>query len=72
MMTFWNVLIPVLTLVAGLAAGFFAGIFYVRKQMEKMQNDPKLMQKLARDMGLNVNKRQMQQVQRMMKNRKLK
>jgi uncharacterized protein YneF (UPF0154 family) len=71
-MTFWDVFIPVLALVVGLAAGFFAGIFYVRKQMEKMQNDPKLMQKLAKEMGLNINKRQMQQVQRMMKNRKLK
>lgn len=68
----WDVLTPVLTLVAGLIAGFFAGVFYLRKQLEKMQNDPKMIQEMAKKMGYNVNKQQMQKMQKMLKNSKWK
>ncbi|WP_010272718.1 YneF family protein [Paenibacillus senegalensis] len=66
----WNYVIPIVTLIVGVAIGFFAGVFYLRKQMEKMQSDPETLQKLAKQMGYNMNKQQMQKVQQMMKNKK--
>jgi uncharacterized protein YneF (UPF0154 family) len=66
----WNYIIPVITLIVGAAAGFFAGVFYLRKQLEKMQSDPEMMQKMAKQMGYNMNKQQMQKAQNMMKNQK--
>jgi hypothetical protein len=68
----WNLIIPIVTLLAGLAAGFFIGVYYLRKQMEKMQKDPQMLQKMAKQMGYNLNKQQMNKVQQMMKNRKWK
>jgi uncharacterized protein YneF (UPF0154 family) len=66
----WNYIIPVITLIVGAAAGFFAGVFYLRKQLEKMQSDPEMLQKMAKQMGYNMNKQQMQKAQNMMKNQK--
>ncbi|GIP28074.1 hypothetical protein J23TS9_32040 [Paenibacillus sp. J23TS9] len=60
--------IPVVTLIVGLIGGFFIGVFYLRKQMEKMQSDPQMLQKMAKQMGYNLNGRQMQKAQQMMKN----
>ncbi|MEC0368536.1 YneF family protein [Paenibacillus chibensis] len=60
--------IPVITLIVGLIGGFFIGVFYLRKQMEKMQSDPQMLQKMAKQMGYNLNNRQMQKAQQMMKN----
>lgn len=60
--------IPVVTLIVGLIGGFFIGVFYLRKQMEKMQSDPQMLQKMAKQMGYNLNNRQMQKAQHMMKN----
>lgn len=68
----WNYIIPVLTLVVGAVGGFFIGVLYLRKQMEKMQNDPELLQKMAKQMGYKMNKQQMNKVQHMMKNQKWK
>ncbi|GIO56506.1 YneF family protein [Paenibacillus cellulositrophicus] len=60
--------IPIITLIVGLVGGFFIGVYYLRKQMEKMQNDPQMLQKMAKQMGYNLNGRQMQKAQQMMKN----
>ncbi|MWV45596.1 YneF family protein [Paenibacillus sp. HJL G12] len=60
--------IPAITLIVGLIGGFFIGVFYLRKQMEKMQSDPQMLQKMAKQMGYNLNGRQMQKAQQMMKN----
>ncbi|MCR8643079.1 YneF family protein [Paenibacillus sp. N1-5-1-14] len=62
----------VLALIVGLAGGFFIGVFYLRKQMEKMQNDPEMIQKMAKQMGYNLNKQQMNKMQGMMKKQKFK
>ncbi len=35
---FWDIAIPIITLILGLAGGFFIGVFYLRKQLEKMQS----------------------------------
>lgn len=71
-MNMWDYLIPIVTLIIGLAGGFFIGVYYLKAQMEKMQNDPQMIQKMAQKMGYNVNKQQMQKMQKMMKNQKWK
>ncbi|MFD0590025.1 YneF family protein [Paenibacillus sp. GCM10027627] len=69
-MEWYNIVIPIVTLIAGAAGGFFVGIFYLRKQIEKMQNDPDMIQRMAKQMGYNLNKQQMSRAQNMMKNQK--
>lgn len=69
-MNAWDIVIPIVTLIAGLAGGFFIGVFYLRKQLEAMQRDPAMLQKMAKQMGYNVNKQQLQRMQQMMKNQK--
>ncbi|MBB6673292.1 YneF family protein [Cohnella nanjingensis] len=71
-MTFWNILIPVLTLIVGLVLGFIVGVFYLRNQMTKMQNNPDMLAKMAKQMGYNMNKQQLQKAQQMMKNQNFK
>lgn len=60
--------IPIITLIVGLVGGFFIGVYYLRSQMTKMQNDPQMLQKMAKQMGYNLNGKQMQRAQQMMKN----
>ena len=66
----WDIIIPIITLIVGLVGGFFIGVFYLRKQLEKMQSDPEMLQKMAKQMGYNMNKQQLQKAQSMMKNQK--
>lgn len=61
-----DIVIPVITLIVGLVGGFFIGVFYLRKQLEKMQSDPEMLQKMAKQMGYNMNKQQLQKAQGMM------
>lgn len=67
----WSWLIPTLTLIVGLIVGFIVGVFYLRNQMTKMQNDPDMMAKMAKQMGYNMNKQQLQRAQQMMKNQNM-
>ncbi len=64
-----DIVIPIITLIVGLVGGFIIGVFYLRRQMTKMQNDPQMLQKMAKQMGYNLNGKQMQQAQKMMKNK---
>lgn len=57
-----------MTLIVGLVGGFFIGVYYLRRQMEAIQSNPDMLQKMAKQMGYNLNKKQMQQMQHMMKN----
>ncbi|MCC3374847.1 YneF family protein [Cohnella sp. REN36] len=68
----WNILIPVLTLIVGIVLGFIIGVFYLRNQMTKMQSDPDALAKMAKQMGYNMNKQQLQKAQQMMKNQNFK
>jgi uncharacterized protein YneF (UPF0154 family) len=70
-MSVWSWIIPILTLIAGLIGGFFAGTYYLRKQLENMQMDEKQLQAMARSMGMNLNQKQLKQMSRTMKNMKL-
>jgi uncharacterized protein YneF (UPF0154 family) len=65
-MNVWDIVIPVLTLLVGLVAGFAGGVFYLRNQLVKMQKDPELLAKMARQMGYNMNKQQLQKAQQML------
>ncbi|MFC4098576.1 YneF family protein [Paenibacillus xanthanilyticus] len=62
----WTVIISIITLIVGAVGGFFAGVFYLRKQLEKMQSDPEMLQKMAKQMGYNMNKQQLNKAQQMM------
>jgi uncharacterized protein YneF (UPF0154 family) len=68
----WDITIPILTFIVGLVLGFIIGVYYLRKQIEKMQSDPAMLQKMAKQMGYNMNSKQMSKAQQMMKNRKFK
>ncbi|KQX61487.1 uncharacterized protein YneF (UPF0154 family) [Paenibacillus sp. V4I3] len=68
----WSYLIPILTLIVGLVGGFFIGVFYLKRQLESMQNNPEMLQKMAKQMGYNMNKQQLNKAQQMMKNQKWK
>jgi uncharacterized protein YneF (UPF0154 family) len=68
----WQWVIPIVTLLVGGVGGFFVGVYYLRKQLENMQNNPEMLQQMAKQMGYNMNKQQMTKVQQMMKKQKLK
>lgn len=70
-MEWYEIVIPIVALIVGAIGGFIAGVFYLRKQLEKMQNDPEMIQKMAKQMGYNLNKQQMARAQNMMKNQKM-
>lgn len=70
-MEWYDIVIPIVTLIVGAVGGFIAGVFYLRKQLEKMQNDPEMIQRMAKQMGYNLNKQQMARAQNMMKNQKM-
>jgi hypothetical protein len=63
----WDIVIPIITLIVGAVIGFIVGVFYLRNQLTRMQNDPELLAKMAKQMGYNMNKQQLQQAQKMMK-----
>jgi uncharacterized protein YneF (UPF0154 family) len=64
----WNYIIPILTLLIGLAGGFAIGVWYLKNQMTNMQMDEKQLQQIARSMGMNLNQKQLNQMTRRMQN----
>ncbi len=66
----WDIVIPIITLIVGVVIGFVVGVFYLRNQLTRMQNDPEMLAKMAKQMGYNMNKQQLQKAQQMMKNQK--
>ena len=62
----WTAIAAIVSLIVGAVAGFFGGVYYLRRQMEKMQNDPEMLQRVAKQMGYNLNRQQMQRIQQMM------
>ncbi|WP_027415618.1 YneF family protein [Aneurinibacillus terranovensis] len=67
----WTIILPILTLLIGLAGGFAIGVWYLRRQMSNMQMDEKQLQQIARSMGMNLNQKQLNQMSRRMQNVKL-
>lgn len=66
----WYAVTAIVALIAGGVGGFFIGVAYLRKQIEKMQSNPDMLQQMAKQMGYNLNKQQMNKMQQMMKNKK--
>jgi len=64
----WSYIIPIVTLIVGIIVGFIIGVFYLRSQMTKMQSNPEMLQKMAKQMGYNMNSQQIAKAQQMMKN----
>ena len=64
----WSYIIPIVTLIVGIVVGFIIGVFYLRRQMPKMQSNPEMLQKMAKQMGYNMNNQQIAKAQQMMKN----
>lgn len=62
----WVYIVPILTLILGLAGGFALGVWYLKNQMTNMQMDEKQIQQIARSMGMNLNQKQMNQLSRKM------
>jgi uncharacterized protein YneF (UPF0154 family) len=62
-----DIVIPVVTLIVGLVGGFFIGVYYLRRQLETMQNNPEMLRDMAKKMGYNVNQKQVNQMQQMMR-----
>lgn len=60
--------VGIIALIVGLVGGFAIGVFYLKRQLTKMQSDPQMLQQMAKQMGYNLNGKQMQQAQQMMKN----
>lgn len=63
-----DIVIPIITFIVGGILGFVVGAIYLRKQMMNMTMDNKKMQDMAKKMGMNLNQKQMNQVNKMMKN----
>ncbi len=63
----WSYIIPILTLIIGLAGGFFGGVYYLKSQMLNMQMDEKQLQAMAKNMGMNLNQKQLSQATKAMK-----
>jgi uncharacterized protein YneF (UPF0154 family) len=68
----WTWIGIVLALIVGGVGGFFVGVYYLRRQLEQMQKNPAMIQEMAKKMGYNLNKQQLNKAQQMMKNKKFK
>jgi uncharacterized protein YneF (UPF0154 family) len=67
-----DIVIPIVTFIVGGAAGFAGGVYYLKNQLTKMQSNPEMMKKMAKEMGYNLNKNQMNQMQKMMNQKRFK
>lgn len=56
------------TFILGLVLGALGGVYYLRKKMMNMQMSDTDIASMARSMGMNLNQKQMAQLQRRMKN----
>lgn len=62
------VITAIVSAAAGLAAGFFIGVRFVRRQLEEWQRDPAKIQEMARKMGVSLNRQQLNKARKMLKN----
>jgi len=67
----WYIVTAIAALIVGLVGGFFIGVYYLRKQLENMQSNPQMIQEMAKKMGYNLNRQQLNKAQSMMKNKKM-
>ncbi|WP_018132586.1 YneF family protein [Effusibacillus pohliae] len=60
--------IGVVSFLLGAVAGFYGAVQYLKKQMANMQMSEEEIAAMARSMGRNLNKKQLAQITRQMKN----
>lgn len=63
-----NIVVPTISFIIGLILGAVIGVYYLRKKMKNLSMDDKQMQQMAKQMGVNLNQKQLKQVNRMMNN----
>ena len=61
-------LVAIGTFILGLVLGALGGVYYLRKKMTNMQMSDTDIASMARSMGMNLNQKQLAQLQRRMKN----
>ncbi len=64
-----DIVIPTLTLIVGIIIGFIVGVHYLKRKMTNMTMDENQMKQMAKQMGMNLNQKQINQMNRMMRNR---
>lgn len=64
----WATIIAIGTFILGLVLGALGGVYYLRKKMMNMQMSAGDIQNMARSMGMNLNQKQLNQVQKRMQN----
>ncbi|HEU4962398.1 MAG TPA: YneF family protein [Bacilli bacterium] len=67
-MTWIGIVVSIVTFIVGLVLGGLGGVYYLRRQMSNMQMSQTDIQNMARSMGMNLNQKQLNQVQKRMKN----
>ncbi|MDB5083237.1 MAG: hypothetical protein JWN30_123 [Bacilli bacterium] len=60
----------VVCLILGLIGGFYGGVEVLKRRLEKEQMSEKQIQIMAKQMGMNLNQKQLAQVTRQMKSAK--
>lgn len=64
-----DIIIPIITFIVGLILGALIGVYYLKRQMTNMSMDNKQLQQMAKQMGYNLNQKQLNQVNKMMNNK---
>ena len=63
-----DIIIPVITFIVGAVAGFAVGVYYLKKQFSNMAMDQNQIKQMAKQMGMNLNQKQLNQMSRTMNN----
>ena len=65
----WDILIPIVTFILGAAVGAFGVSFFIKHKMGSAMNgqmDDKQIQQIAKSMGVNLNQKQMNMINKKM------
>ena len=63
-------LVAIGTFILGLVLGALGGVYYLRNKMMNMKMSDQDIQQMARNMGMNLNQKQLMQVSKRMQNMK--
>lgn len=66
-LTWYNIVIPIVTLLVGIVIGFYLGVQALKKQMTSMSVDDDQLRAMAKKMGYNLNQKQLNQIKNMQK-----
>lgn len=66
-LAWYNIVIPILTLIIGIVIGIYLGVQTLKKQMTSMSLDDDQLRTMAKKMGYNLNQKQLNQIKNMQK-----